>query len=250
MKLQEYVISVLLPVYNAGEYLPECLESLRKQTYKNLQIIAIDDHSKDNSYALLRNFKKSFKALEVYKNKKRYGLPICYNRALKKTKGHFIVFMNPQDKNMLNRFKHQVTYLLKNPKTVAVGTQYIMIDKDNKKLGKSNLPQEHELIYNSLLTKKTIQPETIMINRKLLPKDLLYFKQLKHPNTFTEVFAKLFKYGKVVNLSQHLYYHREGVIKDTKKHTRFKRLFATLRLWVTLRSDYDYRPSLRSFFTL
>lgn len=248
MKLQEYVVSVLLPVYNAGEFLPECLKSLKDQTYKNLQIIAIDDHSKDDSYVLLKKFQKTFKMLEVYKNKKRYGLPVCYNRAIKKAKGHFIVFMNPSDINTVSRFKQQVSYLLNNSKTVAVGTQYITIDKNKKKLSKSNLPEDHELIYNSLLTKKSLQPETIMINRKLVPKDLLYFKKLKYPTVFTEILVKLFQYGRVVNLSSYLYYHRVGIATNPEKRTRLTHIFSMFRLWLRFRSSYDYRPTLRSLF--
>jgi glycosyltransferase involved in cell wall biosynthesis len=246
MRLQEYVVTVLMPVYNAGEFLPACLESLRKQTYKNLQIIAIDDFSKDRSYTLLKKFQKTFKGLEVYKNKKRYGLPVCYNRAIKRAKGHFIVFMNPQDMNALSRFKQQVDFLLKNPKTVAVGSQYITIDKNNRKIEKSNLPQDPQLIYNSLLMKMPLHPETIMINRKLLPKDLLYFKKLKYPNVFTDILVRLFMYGKVVNLSQYLYYHRSGIKTNSKQGSKVKKYLNTIGLWLTFRADYDYRPPLRS----
>src|SRR3954470_6995683 len=97
MKLKESVVSILLPVYNAGKFLPECLESLKEQNYENIQIIAIDDKSKDNSYAILKKFQKQIKGLEVYKNKKHYGLAVCYNRAIRSAQGTFIAFMNPND---------------------------------------------------------------------------------------------------------------------------------------------------------
>jgi glycosyltransferase involved in cell wall biosynthesis len=193
MKLQTSVVSVILPVHNAGKFLEACLDSLALQSYQNLQIIAIDDHSKDDSVAILRKFKKQFANFEIYRNKKRYGLAVCYNRALKRAKGKFVAFMNPNDMNAMSRFKRQVTFLLNNPKTVAVGTQYTSIDESNKKLERSELPETHETIYDTLIHTSSMHPETIMINRELLPKDLLYFRNNKYPFIFTEVFVKFFQ---------------------------------------------------------
>src|SRR5664279_5544710 len=97
MKLKESIVTVILPVYNAERFLRECLESLKEQTYQDLQIIAIDDHSRDNSLSILKQYKKELHNLEVYSNKKRYGIAVCYNRAIKRSQGRFLAFMNPND---------------------------------------------------------------------------------------------------------------------------------------------------------
>lgn len=248
MKLKEDVVSVILPVHNAGKFLSECLESLSDQTHQSLQIIAIDDFSKDNSYAILKKFKKNLKNLEIYRNKKRYGLAICYNRAMKRAQGKFIAFMNPNDVNTISRFKRQVNFLLKNPKTVAVGSQFTQITEQNKKLEKSALPEENDEIYETLLQPEAVLPETFMINRKLLPKDLLYFKPAKYPLIFTGVFVKLFQYGKVANITQSLYMRREGVKRYGRRSSKVKQIASIMKIWLTSRSEHDYHPSLRSFF--
>lgn len=248
MKLKEHVISVLLPVHNAAQFLPECLESLKNQSYIDLQIIAIDDFSKDNSFAILKKARRELKGLEVYRNKKRYGLAVCYNRALKLAKGRFIAFANPNDVNAVNRFKRQVNFLLKNPKTVAVGTQYTNIDENSKKLDRSNLPEGHEEIYDTLLSVSSLKPETVMLNRHLIPKDLLYFKSPKYPFVFTEVFVKLFQYGKVANIAHSLYFHREGVKRSGRQLSRLKGMTSTFKLWLTSRANHDYRPSFKTVF--
>lgn len=248
MKLKDSVVTILLPVYNAAKFLPECLESLRQQTYSDLQIIAIDDHSKDNSFAILKKFKKTYKNIEIMRNKKRYGLAVCYNRALKQAHGSFIAFMNPFDVSGQNRIKRQVSFLQKHAKIVAVGTQYTGIDKNNKKLERSKLPQEHDLIYDTLLQASSLNPETVMINRKLLPKDLLYFKANKYPFVFTEVFVKFFQYGKVANITHSLYFHREGIMKHGRRTSKLTQIKSICKLWFTSRSNYDYHPPLRSIF--
>jgi glycosyltransferase involved in cell wall biosynthesis len=246
MKLQPSVVSVILPVYNAGKFLEDCLSSLEVQTYQDIQIIAIDDHSRDDSVKILRKFKKRFPNFEIYTNKKRYGLAVCYNRALKRAKGKFVAFMNPHDINAISRFKRQVTFLLNNPKTVAVGTQYTSIDDDNKKLVRSELPEEHGTIYDTLIHTSSMHPETIMINRELLPKDLLYFKNHKYPFIFTEVFVKFFQYGKVANIRQSLYFHREGIKRPGRDSSKLSKMVTMMRLWLSSRQNHDYKPSLRT----
>src|SRR6266540_5036790 len=97
MKNSKPLISILLPVHNSEGYLADCLNSLLNQTYKNIEIVAMDDKSSDNSYRILNQFKKQDKRLRVYKNIKRYGIAVTLNRLLKKTKGNYIAFMDTND---------------------------------------------------------------------------------------------------------------------------------------------------------
>lgn len=246
MKLKDSVVTVILPLYNASKFLPDCLDSLELQTYQDLQIIAIDDHSRDDSLKILRKYKRRFTNFEIYPNKKRYGLAVCYNRAMKRARGKFIAFMNPNDVNAVSRLKRQVNFLLNNPKTVAVGTQYTLIDESNKKLERSDLPQEHEDIYDTLIHTSSLHPETVMINRTLLPKDLLYFKNNKYPFIYTEVFVKFFQYGKVANIRQSLYFRREGIKQHGRQPSKLGQFTTMFKLWLSSRSNYDYKPSLRT----
>lgn len=248
MKLKPDVVSVILPVHNAARFLPQCLESLKEQTYDNLQIIAIDDFSKDESLKILKQFKKHFKKFEIYSNKKHYGLAICFNRALKHAHGQFLAFMNPHDINSISRFKRQVSFLQKNPKAVAVGTQYTNIDENNKKLDRSNLPEEHEIIYDNIIRAQSFHPETVMINRERLPKDLLHFTHSKYPFVFTEVFMKFFSFGIVANITHALYFHREGIKRYNRKDSRIHQIASMMKLWFNAKNYNDTAPSLKTLF--
>lgn len=252
MKLKKDYVSVILPVHNGEKFLEQCLESLANQTYQNLQIIAIDDFSKDNSFKILKKFQKHYKQLEVYRNKKQYGLAVCYNRAMRRAKGQFVAFMNQNDVNAVSRFKRQVSFLLKHPKAVAVGTQYTHIDENNKKLERSNLPEEHELIYDKAIHASSFHPETVMINREKLPKDLLYFKHNKYPFVFTEVFLKFFSYGLVANITnQSLYFHREGIKRHSGREIpRMKQITSMIKLWVQATTYNNTRPSFKTLLAL
>ncbi len=248
MKLKESLISIIMPVYNAGEFLPQCLETLTKQNYPNLEIIAIDDSSKDNSLKILKQFKKKHKKIKILQNKKHYGTAICYNRALRVAAGQFVTFMNSFDLISLNKLKKQIKYLRTNPKTVAIGSQYTSIDENNKSLKKSSLPQEHEKIYHTLIPSHSFKPETILINRMLLPKDLLHFNTNKYPLVFTEILIRLLQYGKIANLKQSLYFHRVGIGRLPRRSSKLKHTFSLFQLFLKSRSAYDYRPSLKLLF--
>ena len=254
MKLKKSLVSVILPIYNADNFLSHCLETLIKQSYTNLEIIAIDDKSRDNSIKILKEFKKKYKKthpeqsrkIQILQNKKHYGPAVCLNRAIRLAQGQFLTFMNPLDYISLHKFKRQISYLSDNPKTVAIGSQYTTINQNNKTIKKSSLPQQHEKIYHTLLHSISLKPETVMINRMLLPKDLLRFTTNKYPLLFTEVFIKLLQYGKIANLSQSFYTHRPKTKRYTRQSSKLKHVFSLLQLWLKSRSIYNYRPSLRT----
>ena len=145
------LISILLPVHNSSTTLSECVLSLLNQSYKNIEIIAIDDKSSDKSSSILNALKKNDKRLKTYKNVKRYGLAVTLNRMTKKAKGSFIAFMDTDDISSPNRLKKQLKFLLNNSNVVAVGSQCTFIDETGKKIGRSDFPTEHSLIYENPL---------------------------------------------------------------------------------------------------
>lgn len=248
MELKKSLVSIIVPVYNAGGFLHQCLETLAEQKYPNLEIITIDDCSRDNSLKILKEFKKKYKKIEIIQNKKHYGLAVCCNRALRIARGQFVTFMNSCDLVSVHRFKRQVNYLRANPRTVAIGSQYTSINENNKSLKKSSLPQEHEEIYHTLLPSRSLKPETILINRMLLPKDLLYFTGSKYPYAFTEIMIKLLQYGKIANLKQSFYFHRVGIKRSPRRSSKLRQTFSLLQLFLKSRASYDYRPSLKLLF--
>lgn len=247
--MEKPLISILLPVHNAAETLSECVLSLTSQTYKNIEIIAIDDKSSDKSYSILRNLKKKDRRnrLRIYKNVKRYGIGVTLNRALKKAKGSFIAFMDTDDFSAPNRLKKQLEFLLGNNDVVAVGSQVRFIDKNGKKIGKSDFPTQYDVIYQNPLHGISMQFETVLINKTLLPKDILKFHTGSNPFVYSDILMKVSSYGKLVNIKSFLHFHRNNpkiYLSDVKQN-----IGALIKLFIKSRAFYDYQTSLRSFFT-
>jgi len=246
-KKEKPAVSILLPVHNSEKHLNDCLRSLLRQSFRKIEIIAIDDSSTDNSYKILQKFKKKDKRLKVYKNVKRYGYAVTLNRLFNRAKGQFIGFADADDINEKDRIKKQREFLLSNPNVVAVGTQCRFINEKDKRIGKSKFPSRNKFIYQNPLHGISLQFETLLINRHNLPKDVLKVNTNSHPFTYSDFLMKLLPYGKFANLTQYLYIHRrnpQDYFSDIKQN-----LLSLAKLWIKSAAIYDYRPSLRSVFS-
>jgi glycosyltransferase involved in cell wall biosynthesis len=249
MKQYDTKVSIILPVYNAGKYLASCLESLVRQSYKDIEIIAIDDFSKDESYKILKQYRRKDTRIKVFRNKKRYGLAVCFNRAVKMARGRFITFMNPHDTSSIYRIKKQVTFLTDHPKIAAVGVQCKIVDTKDRKIAETSYPTDHESIFQHLMHGASMRFESVMLDRRILPKDLLYFTHNAYPYIYTNVMTKILQYGRIANLDQYLYYHREISAKTYKKLKGLDKTASAIKHWLQwIAATYDYRPSITAFF--
>lgn len=242
------LVSIILPVQNASEYLAQCLKSLLSQTHKNIEIIAIDDNSSDDSFEILKTFRKKDKRLRIFKNKKRYGLPICFNRALKHAQSTYVAFTDAKDVNIRTRIQKQIQFLKDNPKVVAVGTQCTFAQNPQQPSNTSSFPQDHEAIARSLLSGKAMQFETVMVNKYLFPKDILRFIPNSYPLFYIDAFMKLFEYGKFANLPHHLYQRRVISRKISKKTKKIKHLTSLSKLLIQSFTAPAFKPSYKDFF--
>lgn len=241
------LVSILLPVHNCERFLADSLTSLVKQNYRQIEIIAIDDKSSDNSLKIIKSFAKKYKKIRIYRNIKRYGIVMTLNRLLRRAKGDYIAFMDAKDISSKQRIKKQIEFLLGNQGVVAVGSQCRFINDKGKIIGKSDFPKENQNIYASPLHGISMQLETVLINTTLIPKDLLRFHTGSDHFIYSDVLMKLLPYGKFANLSHYFHYHRndpKAYFKDLRIH-----MTSLIKLWVKSIANYDYQLSIKSFFT-
>lgn len=90
------LISVIIPVYNVEEYLHYAIESLEKQTYKNFEIILVNDGSTDDSGKLCDEYSEEYSNVRVF-HKENGGLSDARNFGVQQAKGEFITFLDPDD---------------------------------------------------------------------------------------------------------------------------------------------------------
>ena len=94
--MENFKISVIVPVYNTSKYLEKCLDSLINQTYKELEIIIVEDCSTDNSKSLLEKYKK-FENVTIIYNDRNMGLSYSRNVGLAHAGGNYIGYIDSDD---------------------------------------------------------------------------------------------------------------------------------------------------------
>ena len=121
-------ISVILPAYNAAEFLNESIDSILHQTYQNFELIIVNDGSTDNTQAIIEQYADPrIKCIQHDQNK---GLVNCLNEAITLSKGEYIVRMDADDIAFNNRIQLQVAYLNEHPAVSIVGTHALFFEKD------------------------------------------------------------------------------------------------------------------------
>lgn len=90
------MVSIILPVFNAERFLPQCLDSILSQTYQEWELIAVDDGSKDGSIEILKSYENRDNRIHII-SKENEGVSIARNVALEQTHGDYIYFVDSDD---------------------------------------------------------------------------------------------------------------------------------------------------------
>lgn len=243
------LVSVIMPVYNAGNFLVEAIESILKQTYQNFEFIIINDHSTDNSWDIIQKYQKKYpkkiKAINLKRNLNKGG-DACANVGLSKAKGKYIARMDADDIAHPQRLEKQVKFLEKNKDVFLVGSNAKVIDKEGKVIGIKKVPTSYEDIYKSFFTFNPIIHPTVIFRRVIKGKVFSYPKKFSANNDYYFFFKMLCKDYKFVNLREELLYYRIHGNNDTFNNMREKFL-NTLRIRLIMVLKYKYRPTLKQW---
>ncbi|MBC7429403.1 MAG: glycosyltransferase [Bacteriovorax sp.] len=165
------LVSFVIPSYNSGKFLRQTLESCLNQTYPNLEILVINDGSTDNTDEILEEY-KNIKNLHHIKNEKNEGIIYTLNRGMKLARGEFIARMDGDDICLPDRVQAQVDFLRSHPDIDVLGTDIMIIDQDNKRMGKPRevLASEAEVEWSMISSCPVFHP-TVMLRKNLLTQE-------------------------------------------------------------------------------
>lgn len=141
-------VSVLMPVYNAGRYLPEAVESILGQTFGDFVLYLLNDGSTDGSLEVLRGYEAKDARVRVVSHENR-GLIATLNDGIALTDTEYIARMDSDDVALPERFAEQVAYLDAHPECVAVGCFVELIDSEGMPLCTIEYPRTHAEVIQS-----------------------------------------------------------------------------------------------------
>lgn len=132
MEKSNPLVSIVIPVHNGEKYIKESIDSCLNQTYKNIEIIVVDDKSEDRTLEILKEYGQKLTVIPV---EKQNGLGNVINIGIRASKGKYIARMDADDIMYPTRIEKQIQYLESNPNCVAVGGQIDIIDENSSITG-------------------------------------------------------------------------------------------------------------------
>ena len=129
----EPLVSIITPLYNCEKYIEETILSVINQTYKNWEMIIVDDCSKDKGVEIVEKYQRLDSRIKLYKNEINLGGAGTRNKCIEKAKGKYIAFLDSDDLWKKEKLEKQISFMEKNNYLFSY-TKYERISEDGYKL--------------------------------------------------------------------------------------------------------------------
>lgn len=162
----EDLVSIITPTYNCGKFINETIKSVLNQTYKNWEMIIVDDYSTDDTEKIV--LKINDERIKYHKLKTNSGAAIARTTAMQLAKGSYMAFLDSDDIWAEDKLEKQLNFMKKNNYAFSC-TSYEQIDEDGNSLKKIINPVE-KCSYNRLLLDCPVGNSTVMYDVKKMGK--------------------------------------------------------------------------------
>lgn len=197
-------VSILMPVYNAGKYISQAIESIISQSFKDWELILINDGSTDNSESIIMQYEDS--RIYYIKNTENLQLIKTLNKGIDYCDGQYIARMDADDICLPDRLKQQVDFLDHHPDYLICGTSAIVVDNDGVKTGKIHNLTDNNYLQISLLFSPSFIHPSMMIRKEILQQNR-YDEAYKHVEDY-ELWCRIAQQGKIANIGRELLKYR------------------------------------------
>lgn len=215
-------ISVIIPVYNAEKYLKQCLDSVKEQTIKNIEIICVDDGSTDCSSAILDRYAQQDKRFRIIHQKNQYA-GTARNKGIKEAKGVYLSFLDADDFFELDMLEKMYYKALQTQAEIVICESGAYFDTENvftdlgSSVKKDLFPEDTNIVNRTILPEKIFQIsagwtwDKLFLNSFIKNKNLT-FQPYRTTNDALFVELALAEANKIALLPEILVYHRTRVM--------------------------------------
>ena len=178
------LISIIVPVYNAGAYIRETISMVAAQTYGNWELLLVDDGSEDDSREKIRESMESGDArIRLIEKQQNEGAARARNTGIEASKGRYVAFLDADDLWMPDKLDKELAFM-KEKQAAFVFTAYEFGDEDAKRTGKVvNVPPS--LTYFKALSRTVIFTTTVMLDTERTGRELIRMPEVKSEDTAT-----------------------------------------------------------------
>jgi glycosyltransferase involved in cell wall biosynthesis len=210
MTTKKPLISVIIPTYNRGSLLPRSIKSVLKQTYKNFELIIVDDGSTDYTKKIVEKYLKEDQRIKYIYQENSGGPPKPKNTGIKASKGEYIAFLDSDDEWFSDKLKKQIEFYIKNDINKNVGLVGCGAISINNKTGGKRIIKLPRLLKikspktlgrpipyscSSIMIKKSIFKEIGLFDEKIkIGDDYEFYIRISRKYEFKFVQEPLFNY--------------------------------------------------------
>ncbi len=197
------LISIITPTYNCERFIGETIESVLKQSYKNWEMIIVDDCSTDNTYDVVKKYADNDSRIKYYLLEENSGASVARTKAMQLATGDYIAFLDSDDLWISNKLECQLKFMKENNYNFTC-TEYEQIDENGKSLNKI-IKVKNKTNYNGVLLSCPVGNSTVMYNVSKMGKfqvpnirkrndDALWLQMLKKEEYIYGIKEVLMKY--------------------------------------------------------
>lgn len=162
--MEQPLVSIIMPSYNAEGFIAESIESVLHQTYTNWELIITDDCSVDRTPDIVQSFCQKEPRIDFVIAKQHSGIAGTRNQCLARAKGRFVAFLDNDDLWVPEKLEKQVRFMLKNG-CAFVYSKYELMNEDGTPKGKT-IKTAGVITYNKYLRNTIIGSGTILLDRE------------------------------------------------------------------------------------
>jgi glycosyltransferase involved in cell wall biosynthesis len=243
-------VSIIVPAYNAAEFLPEALDSILRQTYPHWEVVVVDDGSTDDTAAIVEGFIPIFRGRLGYLYQDNRGAAAARNTAIRACRGELIALLDADDVWLEKRLERCVGLLDMDPEVGLVHGQVMRVDREGKLLGEPPNPQAKYLsgrIARHIYARRAhILAPTVLFRRRCL--DVAgFFDESFQATEDRDLWYRIARSFPVAYLSEVLAYYRvsPGSLSREWERSRASQLqFFEKHRSAGLASALEYRQGL------
>lgn len=210
------LVSIIMPVYNAQRFVSESIESVLSQTYNNWELLIIDDASIDGTQEAVKTFVKKYPNIYYEKLEKNSGVAIARNRALEKSKGTYIAFLDSDDLWAPEKLEKQINFMTKNNYFFTY-SKYKVINESGIFTGRK-WDSVEAVDYRRLLRHNYIGNSSVIYNCAELGK--IYTPDIRKRNDYALWLQILKKVQYAYRIDDYLMYYRQ--VSNSLSRNKFK----------------------------
>ena len=231
------LVSVILPTYNRDKTIAKAIESVWRQSYKNLELIIVNDASKDATAKLVSSLAKYNPKIIILQNEINLGIVASLNKGIKAARGKYIARLDDDDVWCDDKkIEKQVEFLEKNPEYCLVGGGVIKVDKNDKEIVRYLLPKEDEYIRKKILINNVFAHTTVLFRKDIFLKVGGYDEKFCFIEDW-DLWLKMGKISKFYNLQEFFVFYLDQEYNDPYHYRNYK-IRRNVRVNIKLRKKY------------